>query len=190
MGLFESIFGKKVAIIQIGQESGTPNRLRIDTNFSNRDICGPFELYCGDNINFGVPEDVFFGLEDSNDLSSLSGTLTFQTKKIRTCEGQWYLHYNYKGTRYRNKIYLWGIESSKGWAGSAMHFSPYPKILPPHKINYSDVDPEVLEQNKRNWEREEKSRLEAEMRKKEEKQRKNAESGVNTNQDDIKNAGL
>ena len=34
----------------------------------------------------------------------------FYHKKIRTCEGQWYIHYNYEGLRYRNKIILQAVE--------------------------------------------------------------------------------
>jgi hypothetical protein len=107
MGIKEWLFGKKNGDARRGtQDINKPIRYQ----FSKGVIYGPFELYCGDTINLGVPDEIFYGLDDPYNLLSLSGTLIFYNKKIRTCEGQWYIHYNYEGIRYRNKIILRRVE--------------------------------------------------------------------------------
>jgi hypothetical protein len=107
MGIKEGLFGKKNNIAQKrAQDIHTPIRYHC----TKGDICGPFELYCGDTINLGVPNEIFYELKNPHNILSLFGTLIFYNKKIRTCESQWYIHYNYKGTRYRNRIILQKVE--------------------------------------------------------------------------------
>ena len=107
MGIKEGLFGKKNNKPQKrAQDSSAPIKYHV----SKGDICGPFELYCGDKISFGIPDEIFYELKDPHNLLSLFGTLIFYNKKIRKCEKQWYIHYNYKGTRYRNKIILREVE--------------------------------------------------------------------------------
>jgi hypothetical protein len=114
MGLKEWLFGKKNNARKNIQNIKNP----VWHPFSKGEIYGPFELYCGDSINLGVPEEIFYRLEDPSNLLSLSGTLMFHNKKIRTCKGQWYIHYNYEGVRYRNKIIIQVVE------GGAIRFVP------------------------------------------------------------------
>jgi len=104
MGFKEWLFGKKNDSRKDIQNK--PVRHQV----SNEVIDGPFELYCGDRTNLGVPDEIFYKLDDPGNLLSLSGTMMFYNKKIRTCEGQWYIHYNYQGSRYRNKIVLQAVE--------------------------------------------------------------------------------
>ncbi|MGA2913227.1 MAG: hypothetical protein ABSE07_06895 [Methanoregula sp.] len=107
MRINEGLFGKKN---DNDQRRARDINMPIRYHFSKEGIDGPFELYCGENINLGVPDEVLYELDNPHDLLSLSGTLIFYNKKIRTCERQWYIHYNYNGTRYRNKIILREIE--------------------------------------------------------------------------------
>ncbi len=104
MGFKEWLFGKK---------NDTRKNIQNKTvrhQISNEVVDGPFELYCGDSTKIGIPNEIFYTLDDPGNPASLSGTLMFYHKKIRTCKGQWYIHYNFKGVRYRNKITLKAVE--------------------------------------------------------------------------------
>lgn len=105
MGIKEWFFGQKKDDARKNLDFNKPLRYQ----FSKGVVYGPFELYCGDS-NLGTPDEIFYNLSDPYNLLSLSGTLIFYDKKIRKCEGDWYIHYNYEGARYRNKINLREVE--------------------------------------------------------------------------------
>ena len=67
MGFKEWLFGKKNDFRKNTQDSNKTVRYQ----FSKGVIYGPFELYCGDSINLGVPDEIFYGLDDPGNLLSL-----------------------------------------------------------------------------------------------------------------------